>query len=70
MSDFPLRISSPVHPLDAHLPRSDIRLELSEGNVIEILNFPLQGLRTIENLQVTLELWKPNLVKPELEYQI
>ncbi len=63
-------IPCPVHPTEKHLPRSDIRYKSLDGQVIEILNVPVQGVKTLEALLATLEIWKPVIVAPELDYQI
>ena len=58
-------IPCPIHPDDARLPRSNIRLRLCGGEMVEILGVPIQGVKTLENILATLELWKPNIVKVE-----
>ena len=60
-------IPCPVHPDDMSLPRSDIRLLLCGGETVEILRLPIQGRRTLENFLATLEIWKPNIVRAQVE---
>ena len=64
-----LSIPVPVHPTETHLPRSDVRLLLCHGGIIEVLGVPLQGPRTLEAMLKTLEIWKPTIVKGKPEYQ-
>ncbi len=63
------QIPVPVHSTEKHLPRSDLRLLLG-GQVVEIMNVPLQGPKTLESLLDTLKIWKPNITVPALDYQI
>ena len=63
-------IQVPVHPTEKHLPRSDLRYKLLDGGVVELLNMPVQGPKTLESLLAILEIWKPTIVTPDLEYQI
>lgn len=65
-----MNIRVPVDPHEKHLPRSDVRYETLCGQMISILNVPIQGPQTLQNLLDTLRLWKPNLVQPEPEYHI
>lgn len=69
-----LKIPVPVHPSEQALPRSDLRLKLCGGEVVEILGMPIQGCRTWESLVATFEIWKPIITVsdtvPDLEYQI
>ena len=63
-----LKIPVPVHPTEQILPRSDIRLKLCGGEVVEILGMPIQGWRTWEALVATFEIWKPtSVVMPDSE---
>ena len=63
-------VPSPVYPTEKDLPRSDLRLRLCGGEIVEVLNVPLQGPKTLAALLKTLELWKPVIVGPEPEYHI
>lgn len=58
------RIPVPVHPTEVDLPRSTLRLQL-EGQVAELHGVPLQGVKTIESILATLEIWKPTIIKDD-----
>ena len=66
----PYNIQVPIHPTEQALPRSDVRLRLSGGEVVEMLGVPLQGPRTLESVLRIWEIWKPNIVVPDLDYQL
>ena len=54
-------IPCPIHPDDKNLPRSDVRLQLTGGEVVEFLGVPIQGYHTLENMLAVMEIWKPNI---------
>lgn len=64
------QIPIPVHPDDADLPISTVALKLPTGRVAWF-SLPIQGVKTIENFQKTLDIWKDTIVcEPEQDFQI
>jgi hypothetical protein len=63
-------IPVPVPATEKDLPRSDLRYRLRSGQVVELLNFPMQGAGTLRNVLDTLQIWQRAAEEPEPEYQI
>lgn len=72
MKQHPMNMTTiPVHPSEQHLPRSVLRIPVGEeGKYVELNGVPLNAPKTWENIIKIFDIWKPNIVQPELDYQI